>query len=313
MTSLSIQPLGEEYSFGSTIAGLTEPMLDDPAVREELMAAFEERGLLVFRGVEGHAMQLGISRVFGPLKEHPLASVRKVEGQPLIVDMKHEPGESSLFEIEGEVVSYWLPWHFDHCYNDTLNRGGVLRAVEIVPEGGKTAFLDGAEAWDRLNPELKERAEGLKVLYRLELDMKLRFGRPKGYKVLNIPSYSQKVMKDSVDMPRAVHPMVFERASDGRKVLHVSPWMEEGIEGHEDAEGEALLGVVIEAMIANATPYCHSWRPDDMLAWDNWRMLHAVTGNPPQYTRAMQRTTILGDYGLGHWEHGKAPVRAAAG
>ncbi|MGB8365091.1 MAG: TauD/TfdA family dioxygenase [Rhizomicrobium sp.] len=42
----------------------------------------------------------------------------------------------------------------------------------------------------------------------------------------------------------------------------------------------------------------------DMLIWDNWRMLHSVTGMDPKYGRRMQRTTIKGDYGLGYFENG---------
>jgi taurine dioxygenase len=33
--------------------------------------------------------------------------------------------------------------------------------------------------------------------------------------------------------------------------------------------------------------------------------LHAVEGCDPKYERRMQRTTIKGDYGLGHFEDGK--------
>ena len=41
-----------------------------------------------------------------------------------------------------------------------------------------------------------------------------------------------------------------------------------------------------------------------MLIWDNWRMLHAVSGVDPAYARRMHRTTIKGDYGLGYFENG---------
>ena len=40
-----------------------------------------------------------------------------------------------------------------------------------------------------------------------------------------------------------------------------------------------------------------------MLIWDNWRMLHSVSGHDPQYPRQMHRTTIEGDYGLGYFEN----------
>jgi taurine dioxygenase len=47
-----------------------------------------------------------------------------------------------------------------------------------------------------------------------------------------------------------------------------------------------------------------------MVLWDNWRLLHAVSGHPPQYRRRLQRTTIQGDYGLGYFE-GEDPARKA--
>jgi taurine dioxygenase len=67
-------------------------------------------------------------------------------------------------------------------------------------------------------------------------------------------------------------------------------------------EGDALLEALCQEMCACMTPYRHSWKPTDMVIWDNWRFIHSVGGNPPQYERRMQRTTIGGDYGLGRME-----------
>ena len=39
-----------------------------------------------------------------------------------------------------------------------------------------------------------------------------------------------------------------------------------------------------------------------MLIWDNWRVLHSVSGSAPEEGRCMHRTTIEGDYGLGRFE-----------
>jgi taurine dioxygenase len=50
------------------------------------------------------------------------------------------------------------------------------------------------------------------------------------------------------------------------------------------------------------TPYWHSWKPTDMIVYDNWRFLHAVSGHRPEYGRRVHRATIKGDYGLGRFE-----------
>jgi taurine dioxygenase len=77
-----------------------------------------------------------------------------------------------------------------------------------------------------------------------------------------------------------------------------------GIEGKETPEGDALLEAVCQEINSKVTAYHHPWKLDEMVIWDNWRMLHSVTGMDPSFTRRMQRTTIKGDYGLGYFEDG---------
>jgi hypothetical protein len=67
----------------------------------------------------------------------------------------------------------------------------------------------------------------------------------------------------------------------------------------ENEEGDALLREVIDHVLRPELMYFHDWQPDDMVLWDNWRMLHCSTGVAPGEVRIMRRTTIVGDYGLG--------------
>jgi taurine dioxygenase len=306
MSSLVVSPLRDDLRFGARVSGVTRELLTDDSVRRELNAIFEDRGVIVFEHVEPTGeMHLAISDVFGPLKDHPVASVQRVDAEtmPGVIDMRHYPGSRTLVEIDGQPLASWLPWHFDHCYNNELNRAGVLRAIDIAPEGGLTGFADGIDLYNALSPELCDRIDGQSILYTLNLiytDM--RFGLIDGFKVLETQSSEVDLREQAKTMPRAIHPAVWTRAS-GEKVLHVSPWMAVGIEGHEDAEGDALLEAVCQEIVGKVTPYFHHWKPTDMLVWDNWRMLHSVSGCDPKYERRMQRTTIKGDYGLGRFEN----------
>ena len=132
-----------------------------------------------------------------------------------------------------------------------------------------------------------------------------RFGLPKSWKLIELEETSLDLLEASLPIPRSVHPAVWERAN-GDKVLHVSPWQADGVAGRENAEGDALLREVAEEVnrLAESCCYVHDWKPTDMLIWDNWRMLHRVTGCTPPHPRAIQRTTIKGDYGLGRFENG---------
>ena len=105
---------------------------------------------------------------------------------------------------------------------------------------------------------------------------------------------------------RSIHPMVYTQEETGRKVLNVSPWFADGIEGMENDEGDALLREVIDYSIRPERAYFHRWELGDMVLWDNWRMLHCATGAPLGMRRHMRRTTIAGDYGLGRKEKREA-------
>jgi taurine dioxygenase len=249
-------------------------------------------------------MQVAISTVVGPLKDHPSQATPRAGGELGVIEIRHHPNEGGKVRLRGEELAQWLPWHFDHCYNDELNRAGVLRAVEIPPVGGRTGFVDGIALYRAIAPALADRIEGETVLYAMDVIMdNLRFGRPADLVEVEASPEAEAVMVEFAGRPRALHPAVWTRRT-GEKVLHVSPWMAKGLAGHEDADGDALLAAVCEEIFAVATDlsYFHQWQPTDMVIWDNWRVLHAVSGMKPSDGRCMHRTTIKGDYGLGRFE-----------
>ena len=64
-----------------------------------------------------------------------------------------------LVEVDGKMLASFMPWHFDHSYNDELNYAGVLRAVVAAPEGGRTGFCDGIELYRSLDPKIIAKIE----------------------------------------------------------------------------------------------------------------------------------------------------------
>lgn len=309
MAELDVRPMIEGRDFGVRIRGITFEQTGDPTVRDRVNALFETHGMIVFEEVEPSGrMHVALSNIFGPLKDHPSKAVPRVDqdGMPGVIDMETKSNEEGALTVEGRTVISWLPWHFDHAYNNELNRAGVLRAIDIPPEGGLTGFLDGVELYQRLSPELRARIEGKNILYRMNVIMKnFHFGAPEDYAVLSERPTADAVMEAAKGVPRAVHPAVWTRQT-GEKVLHLSPWMAEGIEGEETPEGNALVDAAAREIFAlgKELAYWHKWSTTDMLIWDNWRVLHAVSGHDPRYKRRMQRTTIKGDYGLGYFEGG---------
>ena len=306
MESIHTSRLRDDLPFGARVTGLTQELTKDEAIRAQLNALFEERGVIVFEGVTPtHEMQMAISNIFGPPKEYPLKSASLVGYSTL--EIKREPGASdnNIVEIDGKLLSNWRPWHFDHAFTNELNRAGVLRVVVLPPEGGMTGFADGIQLYDAISPSLRDEIEGLNVIYTMDtLFAHMRFGKPKNFREVTpeSPEVARNIVEITKSMPRAIHPAVWTRQS-GEKVLHVSGQHSVGIEGREDPEGDALLEAVCQEIIDKVRPYFHAWKPTDMVLWDNWRLLHSVSGIDPKYSRIVHRTTIKGDYGLGYYEN----------
>jgi taurine dioxygenase len=313
MAGVKIRNLSDEFSWGSIVEGATHANLADEGVRAEIKAVFEDRGFLVFSGVEPSAkMHVSISQVIGPFKDHPTKTTPRVDdpdSAPGVIDMHYlalpEEDDTGKVMLNGKKTVAYSPWHFDHCYNNELNRAGVLRAPITPPEGGRTGFCDGIELYKQFSPELRQKLENLNIIYTLDVRLsQLKFGKPPGFSAFREMEAVQKSARESAVFPRAMHPAIWTRHT-GEKVLHLGGWMAVGVEHHENAEGDAILEAACQEIRLKAHAYWHNWKQTDMLVWDNWRMLHAVEGNDPKYERRTQRTTIKGDYGLGYFEGGK--------
>lgn len=316
MASIKVSKLSDQHNFGARVEGLGWHNIEDAAVRDEINAVFEDRGMIVFADMEPTSkMQVAVSTIFGPLKDHPTKATPRDgetgDAAQGVIDMHHKPEAGSespgMVEVDGKPVARFSPWHFDHCYNNELNRAGVLRSPVVAPEGGRTGFMDGVELYRNFPEELRDRIEGLNIIYTLDTRLtKQRFGV--NYKALEDNSQQiVNLLKEVAIFPRAMHPAVWTRPT-GEKVLHIGPWMSVGVENHETAEFEAVYDEIchtINRLGTGNSAYWHDWQPTDMVIWDNWRMLHAVEGCDAKYERRTLRTTIKGDYGLGYFEDGK--------
>ncbi|HEX8056495.1 MAG TPA: TauD/TfdA family dioxygenase, partial [Novosphingobium sp.] len=124
MAGIQVKDLSSEHNFGARIAGLNWDNIDDPAIRAQINAVFEDRGMIVFEDMESSAkMQVAVSKIFGPLKDHPTKATPRDEetGDEAegVIDMHYDPKKGSndaggLVEIDGQVLARFSPWHFDH-------------------------------------------------------------------------------------------------------------------------------------------------------------------------------------------------------
>lgn len=292
--------LQEGLGFGRQVIGLRPADIEKEAVRAELQDYWVNDGLVVFRGSEvTPEFQIELSRVFGELEIHPIPELRDAQ-HPELITLVSDQNREGLFEVDGVASVAFLPWHSDLVFVDRINHGGLLTAKKISSWGGETGFIDQVQAYDLLPDELKAEVEDLEIVYQLCVNPSYsRYGTRSKVRTIRMSEFEKSVgPRLDTDYPPVVHPVVFVQPDTGRKVLNVSPFGALYILGRDDEAGHALLQRLVDHLVSCPT-YYHAWQPSEMLLWDNWRMAHSVTGAAPDEVRIMQRTTIMGDYGLG--------------
>lgn len=291
-------------AFGAEVHGLDVSGELDDATKSELAALWHARGLLLFRGIELlPTAQVALTGVFGEPEVHP-ARESWVDGFPQLSNIRYLPEQREqtlIYEVDGEELANWQPWHIDTIYTAKVDRGGMLHAMEVPEFGADTGFIDRAEIYDLMPDELRHRADGRRVLYRLNPIASANPFYPAhaAHLVHRPPHIAALQARVESDFPLVSHPVFFRHPVSGRMTFNVTAMHAVGMEGMDPAEGDALLRELIAFSLTCGTRYIHHWRKDDTVLWDNWRFLHAATGTPTAATRRLRRSGVVGDYGFG--------------
>jgi taurine dioxygenase len=305
--SIVLRPLSP---FGAEVIGLD---LDsdkefDAGTRQLLLNAWIEHGILLFRNaLHSEAAHLRLSRVFGDPQPSAVSRINDVSN-PYLMTLQHKAGDDqastyTLFEIDGQARTGWLGWHWDQSFMPEIVRGALLRMIDPARVDGRTGFIDAAAAYERLPEKMKQRIEGLEVVYHFTgAQEKNPFGFPGTLRVLQEgPGRNESQEQFKRDFPPVVHPLVITQRETGRKILKLSPMHCQYILGMDKRESDALLAELADHLVDLRHAYFHTWQKDDAIVWDNWRVIHCATGVPLDVDRYGQRTTIMGDYKLGRY------------
>ncbi len=297
----TIGKLQPDLSFGVVVNGLKPEDLISEEVRKSLRGEWYRSGLIIFRGQPVTSeFQIALSEVFAACEVHQVREIRHPDNDKLIRLVSNPQGDDDdLIEVDGETGCAWLPWHKDVIFTAGMNHGGLLRATKITSRGGQTGFIDQIDAYARLSDAMKARIEGLEIIYKYGPVESSPWCAREQVTYLK-KSWMNRSMDERAarDWPSVVHPLVFVQPQTGRKILNLSPRFAQGVLGWDKAESDTLLTELCNH-VWDSPAYFHSWQLDDMVLWDNWRMLHCVTPGPVNEVRIVERTTIQGDYGMG--------------
>jgi taurine dioxygenase len=301
--AIELVPLTPHFGFEIRGVDLTAPI--SPQTTQEILDAWIEGGILLFRGAGAtDEIHMRLSSVFGQMEPAATASMNRPDN-PYLMTLLYDPEDDkpsfqTNYIVDGVVRAGWLGWHWDQSFMPTIVRGAVLRMLEPAPVMGETGLIDAIGAYDRLSPAQKQRIEGLEVVYEFNPDFCTgQFGFPKD--IAKEPRPNGQAAGKIFDFPPVVHPMVITQPETGRKVLKLSPMHSRYILGMNKDESDGLLEEIAEHLVDPRYAYFHKWGKDDMLVWDNWRVIHSANGVPPQFRRHAVRTTIMGDYKVGRY------------
>lgn len=267
--------------------------------RAGIWDAWIEGGILLIRDeTMTDEQHLALSRVFGDLEPSATRSLNDRDN-PYFLTLEYDPDNPrhrarQHFRVDGTVRAGWIGWHWDQAFMPQIVRGAALRMIRPADELGETGFADGIAAHERLPARLKQRIEGLEVVYQFDYFGTRQFGFPTDIEA--VPGNTDWVPGG---FPPVVHPLVIVQPETGRKVLKLSPMHSRHVLGMERAESDELLAELAHCLTDPAHAYFHKWRRNDVIIWDNWRVIHCATGTPLDCARKAVRTTIAGDYEAG--------------
>lgn len=260
----------------------------------EMREIWYEAGMVLFRGIgTSPEALLRLSRCFGELEPHPIEYFRHPDYAELILLTNKGGLRGPVYAFDGVPTYGRIPWHTDLAFQTVPNAGALLNMVEKAEIGGQTAWLDTALAYEALDESLKQRIDQLEARFEFCTDLgRMRFNNPGGTRVgeakANFPDY-----------PPNARPIVWAHPVTNRKILNICPLNIQGIVGMDEAESDPLIQSLIDAVVQPRFIYEHAWENNDIILWDNYRMMHSAMGHPVDVTRVVHRTTLRGQATVG--------------
>ncbi|MSP68139.1 MAG: TauD/TfdA family dioxygenase, partial [Alphaproteobacteria bacterium] len=102
-------------------------------------------------------------------------------------------------------------------------------------------------------------------------------------------------VSDVTQTPGARHPMLRTHPATGRTALFLGRRQNSYVLGLPVAESEALLDEVWAHATRDENTWHHSWRPGDLVIWDNRCAMHHRNAFDTATRRFMLRTQVKGD------------------
>jgi len=249
-------------TIGSEVHGVQLSKLTQEG-KDQLALLVAQRKVVAFRDQDFADLPIKDALEFGGYfgRHHIHPTSGSPEGYPE-VHIVHKHGFS------GEVNDFFanrtssVSWHSDVSYEAQPPGTTFLYIFDSPEVGGDTAFVNQAEAYNRLSPALKERLHGLKATHSgVE---QAEFSRQRGGVVRREPVKNE-------------HPLVRTHPATGEKALYINGGFTRDIVGFKKEESEFLLAFLLNHISRGIDFQARvKWAPKTVVIWDNRVTAHSA-------------------------------------
>jgi alpha-ketoglutarate-dependent 2,4-dichlorophenoxyacetate dioxygenase len=285
--AVSIRPL--HSVFGGEVEGVDcrKPLSAEAVAAIE--AGMDQYAVLVFRDQKlADGEQISFTRHFGELENYNTPGhVRKREDHrlgPGIADFSNLDKHGNIMSAEDRVWFFKLGdrlWHSDSSFRPIPAKYSLLSGRVLPSRGANTEFADMRAAYDALDDNTKTEIEDLVCEHSLIFSREaIGFTDLTPEEIAAFKPVRQRLVR--------THP------STGRKSLFLSSHAGT-ILGWTIPEARMFLRDLTEHATQREFVYSHSWRPFDLVMWDNRSTMHRARRFDRNEIRDVRRTTLAGD------------------
>lgn len=273
---MNIEPT--QATLGATVTGVNLNSLDDEQW-QAIEAAWYEYAVLVFpaQHIEENA-HIALGERIGPLEE--LMTNRKAVP---ISNRKADGSSVDLSSDHFQILKGNEGWHTDSTYMPLSARASILAADVVPEEGGQTEWADMRAALDALDPDTRKKIADLAAHH------SLYYSQAKvGHQASSGASYGLSDQDIPLRPLIKVHPVTRRPALFIGRHAHAIP-------GLSEEESESLLDQLTDFACQPPRVFAHSWRPGDVVMWDNRCVLHRARPYDYSLPRVMRHVRVAGD------------------
>ncbi|GAA4823284.1 TauD/TfdA family dioxygenase [Streptomyces ziwulingensis] len=271
--SLEIRRIGGRI--GAEVIGADLSTELSETVFSQVHQALLDHKVLFFRDQEiTDDEQLAFAGRFGPLtQKHPM--MRTVEGKPQVIAVDGEDQRADH-------------WHTDISFTPAPSMGTTLRSVVLPPYGGDTMVANGEAAYKQLPAELREIADKLWAVHTNHAEQP-RLGTERG-----------EVTRKAFLAKRfeAAHPVVRVHPESGEPSLFLGGFAQRLV-GLTLRESRPIIDVLQSYVHRPENVARWTWRPGDVLIFDNRNTQHFAVNDYDGHKRVLNRVSITGDVPVG--------------